>query len=331
MTMRNMMAAIGRFGKPAQGTTAEEVLQNAGLNFDVAIEPLYTSKGKPIRSKFNRVFRTDTDTTLGVVGKTYVPMQNDRLLGIANELVQRGKINWDRIGMVGEGEKLFASFQLDEGFTIRGWDDVDSYIYLTNTHDGSGGIRVIPSNVTIGCSNQFSHLMAGIKRTGIDPKKLVIRHSAKQEDRVAELVEALKIVDMLNQQFVSDAEQLVQIEMSQNERIEFYLDTFGIKQHEDLMKGGKDYDANNPYGLTTRGQNTVTKLLEIEAHPTNNHNGNGGTALAAFNTATYMIDHEWTYDRKGEKSNDKRVESAIMGTGARMKSKAWENLVGEYL
>ena len=88
-----MMGAIARFGKEAQGTTAEEVLQNAGLNFDVAIEPLYTSKGKPIRSKFNRVFRTDNDTTLGVVGKTYVPMQNNRLLGIANELVGRGKIN----------------------------------------------------------------------------------------------------------------------------------------------------------------------------------------------------------------------------------------------
>jgi phage/plasmid-like protein (TIGR03299 family) len=325
MTMRNMMAAIGRFGNPAQGTTAEEVLANAGLNFDVAIEPLYTSKGKPIRSKFNRVFRTDTDTTLGVVGKTYVPMQNDRLLGIANDLIENGDIDWDRIGMVGEGEKLFASFQLREGFTIEGWDDVNQYIYLTNTHDGSGGIRVIPSNVIIGCSNQFSHLMAGIKRTGIDPKKLVIRHSAKQEDRVAELVEALKIVDMLNQQFVLDAEQLVQVEMSQDDRVQFYLDTFGIKQNEELIDGG------NPLGLTTRGNNTITKLLEIEAHPTNNHNGNGGTALAAFNTATYMIDHEWTYDRKGEKSNDKRVESAIMGTGARMKSKAWENLVGEFL
>jgi len=325
MTLRTMMGAIARFGKEAQGTTAEEVLQNAGLNFDVAIEPLYTSKGKPIRSKFNRVFRTDNDTTLGVVGKTYVPMQNNRLLGIANELVGRGKINWDKIGMIGEGEKLFASFMLEEGFTIQGWDDVDQYIYLTNTHDGSGGIRVIPSNVIIGCSNQFSHLMAGIKRAGIDPKKLVIRHSARQEDRVAELVEALKVVDMLNQQFVSDAQQLIQVEMSQDERVQFYLDTFGIKQNEELIDGG------NPLGLTTRGNNTLTKLLEIEAHPTNNHNGNGGTAFSAFNTATYYVDHEWTYDRKGEKSNDKRVESAIMGTGARMKSKAWETLVGEYL
>jgi len=325
MTMKNMMAAIGRFGKEAQGTTAEEVLANAGLNFDVAIEPLYTSKGKPIRSKFNRVFRTDNDTTLGVVGKTYVPMQNDRLLGIANELVQRGQIDWDRIGMVGEGEKLFASFKLPEGFTIQGWDSVDQYIYLTNTHDGSGGIRVIPSNVIIGCSNQFSHLMAGIKRAGIDPKKLVIRHSAKQEDRVAELVEALRVVDMLNQQFVLDAQELIQVEMTQEDRVQFYLDTFGIKQNDELK------NENNRLGLTTRGQNTLDKLLEIEAHPTNNHNGNGGTAFAAFNTATFYVDHEWTYDRKGEKSNDKRVESAIIGTGSRMKAKAWESLVGEYL
>jgi len=325
MTMRSMMGAIARFGNEAQGTTAEEVLANAGLNFDVAIEPLYTSKGKPIRSKFNRVFRQDNDMTLGVVGKTYVPMQNERLLGIATDLVKNGDIDWDRIGMVGEGEKLFASFKLREGFTIQGWDDLNQYIYLTNTHDGSGGIRVIPSNVIIGCSNQFSHLMAGIKRLGIDPKKLTIRHSSKQEDRVAELVEALKVVDMLNEQFVLDAQELVNIEMTQDDRVSFYLDTFGIKQNEELIDGG------NPLGLTTRGNNTLEKLLEVEAHPTNNHNGNGNSAFAAFNTATYYLDHHWTFDRAGEKSNDKRVESAIMGTGARMKSKAWEALVGDYL
>jgi phage/plasmid-like protein (TIGR03299 family) len=326
MTMRNMMGAIARFGKEAIGTTAEEVLHNAGLDFEVKIEPLYTSSGKVVRSKFNRVFRTDNDDTLGVVGKTYVPMQNDRLLEIANEVVAKGDIDWHRIGMVGAGEKLFASFKLPEGFTIAGWDDIDQYIYLCNTHDGSGGIRVIPSNLVIGCSNQYSHLLASIKRAGIDPKLLSIRHSGKQEDRVADLVAALRVVDQLNQQFVLDAQELIQVEMSQDDRVSFYLDTFGIKQNEELVEAG-----TNPLGLTTRGNNTLDKLLEIEAHPTNNHNGNGGSAFAAFNTATYYLDHEWTFDRAGEKSNDKRVESAIMGTGARMKSKAWESLVGEYL
>jgi len=113
--------------------------------------------------------------------------------------------------------------------------------------------------------------------------------------------------------------------VSQEDRVQFYLDTFGIKQNDELK------NENNRLGLTTRGQNTLDKLLEIEAHPTNNHNGNGGTAFAAFNTASFYVDHEWTYDRKGEKSNDKRVESAIIGTGSRMKAKAWESLVGEYL
>jgi len=325
MTMRNMMGAIARFGNEAIGTTAEEVLHNAKLDFDVKIEPLYTSKGKVIRSKFNRIFRTDNDATLGVVGKTYVPMQNSRLLEIADELVTSGAIDWDRIGMVGAGEKLFASFKLPEGFTIAGWDDVDQYIYLCNTHDGSGGIRVIPSNMIIGCSNQYSHLLAGIKRAGIDPKSLSIRHSGKQEERVADLVRALRVVDRLNERFVLDAQELLQVQMTQNERDTFYLDTFGIKVNEELIDGG------NPLGLTTRGNNTLEILHELEASPTNNHHGNGGTAFATFNVATEYVDHAWTYDRKGEKSNDKRVESAIMGSGARMKSKAWEALVGEYL
>lgn len=325
MTNRNMMSAIARFGTDAIGKTAEEVLQNAGLNFVVEKQPLYTKTGKTISSKFNRIARTDTDDTLGVVGRTYVPMQNQRLLGIADELVTRGVIDWDKVGMVGKGEKLFASFKLPEGFTIGDSDEIDQYIYLTNTHDGSGGIRVIPANFRIACSNQFSMMQANMQRLGINAKSLTIRHSARQEERVADLVAALNVVDMLNQQFVVDAEKLLTVEMSMDERIEFYMDTFSLKTEKELVD-----KVENPRGLTTRGKNTLTRLLELETAPTNNVDGMGGSAWAAFNTATEYIDHAWTYDRKGEKSNDKRVESAIIGTGARVKSKAWEALVNTY-
>ena len=90
-----MIANDMLMGQQAQGTTTDEVLRNAGLDFEVGREPLYTAAGREVRSKFQRIKRMDNDVTLGVVGRTYHPMQNRDLLGIADRLVNKEQISWD--------------------------------------------------------------------------------------------------------------------------------------------------------------------------------------------------------------------------------------------
>jgi hypothetical protein len=46
-----------------------------------------------------------------------------------------------------------------------------------------------------------------------------------------------------------------------------------------------------------------------------------------FNAFTEYLDTKWVYDRKGEKVNQKRVESALLGTGMRMKDRAWQGAI----
>lgn len=326
--MRGMLGAYARFGKEAQGTTVKEVLQNANADFNIGMESVYTKDGKVIPNQF-RTFREDTDETFGVVKGTYKVMQNERLLNISDDLVKRGVVDWDRIGLVDNGRKIVASFKMPDGFSIGGMDSVDQYIMLQNTNDGSGGIRILPSNVRVECGNQFTYMQNLLNKMGVDKNALTIRHSSRQEDRIAQLVEALKIVDHLNQTFMETATELINVEMSQDERINFYIDTLGLKQSEDMMKGGKDYDANNPYGLGTRGQNTLTTLLDLETSDTNTLNGMENSAWAAFNVATEYIDHAWSHSKDG-KSSDSKVESAIVGAGARMKSNAWETITEMY-
>ena len=328
MTMRSMMGAIARFGREAQGTTVDEVLANAGADFNIGMESVYTKDGKAIPNQF-RTFREDTDETFGVVKGTYQVAQNKDVLSISDKIVTRGMADWDRIGLVDNGRKILAAFKMPEGFSIGGMDDIEQYIYLMNSNDGSGGIRIIPANIRIACSNQFSYMLGLLNKMGINKNALTIRHSSKMNERVDQLVEALKIVDHLNEVFCQNATELLEVQMEQDDRINFYIDTLGLKQKEEMMKGGKDYDANNPYGLGTRGQNTLTELLELELSPTNQLNGMGGSAWATFNTATEYIDHSWTYSKDG-KSSDSKVESAIVGAGARMKSKAWDTITELY-
>ena len=88
--MTRMIAAYMTMGQKARGDTTAEVLANAGMDFGVKTEPLYTAQGREVRSKFKRVARTDNDHTLGVVGKTYNPLQNEELLAMADTLVGEG-------------------------------------------------------------------------------------------------------------------------------------------------------------------------------------------------------------------------------------------------
>lgn len=314
-----MIASYMLMGQEAKGANTDEVLKNAGLDFEVGVQPIYKKNGKVIRSKFREVFRKDNDMTLGVVGRTYMPMQNRDLLGIADRLVQSENIAWDRIGMVGQGEKLYASFTLPDTYRIDGWDELDQYIYLTNTHDGSGGIKCIPANIRFGCTNQFAFHQRQLKQAGINPRDLTIRHSSKMEERIGQFEKAIGLVDVLNNNFANQAAELMTIEMSEADKATFYIDVLGLSTDEKLVS------ADNEWGLKTRGLNTFNHLKELEKASTNNSSSMVDSAWASFNVVTEYLDHAWAHNANGT-VNAARVESSILGTGARQKAKAWDTI-----
>jgi len=281
------------------------------------------SDGKFITNNGHHVtVRDDTGLALGQVGRTYHVYQNQQTLGIADSLVGEGLIEWDRIGNIDQGRKMFASFRMPEGFSIAGWDDIEQHVYLINSHDGSSGVRVVPANFRLACTNQFAYLDSLLRQAGINPRMLSIRHSSKINERVSQLRSALSVVDHLNETFANSAEQMMSVELDLDGRISYYIDSLGLKTDEKLID-----KVENPYGLTTRGNNTLDLLLELETSETNTAGGIGGTVWGIFNTLTEYLDTKWVYDRKGEKVNQKRVESALLGTGMRMKDRAWQGAI----
>ena len=314
-----MIASYMLMGQEAQGTTTEEVLRNAGLDFEVGIQPIHKKDGREIRSKFREVYRKDNDMTLGIVGKTYRPLQNRDLLGIADRLVNKEQISWDRIGMVGEGEKLYASFKLPDTYRINDWDDLDQYIYLTNTHDGSGGVKCIPANIRFGCTNQFAFHRKQLVKAGINPRDLTIRHSSKMDERISQFDKAIQLVDTLNNNFANEAAELMTIEMTEADKATFYIDVLGLTTDEKLV------DADNEWGLKTRGLNTFNHLKELEKSATNNTSAMRDTAWQSWNVVTEYLDHGWVHNSDGT-VNAKRAESSLIGTGARIKARAWDTI-----
>ena len=321
MTSRNLLPSYALLGQEAKGTTAEEVLANAGLDFEVRKAPsgYMNPQGDFVRHRGHTItYRADTGAALGSVSSSYEVFQNHDALKVFDRLVGEGRAEYDRIGMIDGGRKMFASMKMPEGFTVAGWDDIDQYLYMITSHDGSTGVRYIPANVRVGCTNQFAYLDSMLRQAGINPRVLSSRHSRHIEGRIDQAIQALNVVDVLNEQFATTAGELMQVELSAAGRTEFYIDAMGLKTDEKLID-----KVENPFGLTTRGNNTLTKLEELEDTALGFDDGDINTAWGAFNVVTEYLDHQWVYDRKGEKVNQKRVESALLGTGMRQKDKAW--------
>lgn len=323
--MTGRLPAYALLGQQAEGTTAEQVLANAGLDFTVQKAPAgyMNHRGDFVHHKGHSVtYRDDTGQALGNVGSTYRVYQNNDVLKVFDRLVGEGKVEYDRIGMIDGGRKGFASMKMPEGFSIAGWDDIDQYLYAIWSHDGSSAVRLLPTNIRPECTNQFAYLESLMRNAGINPRVLSSRHSSMIDIRINQALKALKVTDHLNHHFASQASKLMEVEMEIGDRIEYYIDAMGLKTDDELI-----HKTDNPLGLTTRGNNTLDRLLELEKAHTNTTGGIAGSAWASFNVVTEYLDHQWVYDRKGEKVNEKRVESALLGTGMRTKDRAWREAV----
>ena len=318
--MSGLLPSYALLGQQAEGTTAEEVLANAGRDFEVKKAPsgYINHEGDFTHHKGHSVTsRADTGMALGNVGSTYQVYQNVDALKVFDRLVGEGKVEYDRIGMIDGGRKMFASMKMPEGFSVAGWDDIDQYLYMVTSHDGSTGVRYIPANVRLGCTNQFAYLESMLKEAGLNPRVLSSRHSRFIDNRIDQAVEALNVVDVLNERFCKRALDLMEVQLDVGDRTEFYIDAMGLKTDEKLID-----KVENPYGLTTRGNNTLDRILDLEENALG-FDDDINTAWGAFNMVTQYLDHQWVYDRKGEKVNEKRVESSLLGTGMRTKDRAW--------
>lgn len=309
--------AWGSFGQDAEGTTAKEVCENAGLTWKAQLEPLYDTRGKVLTQKHRGVFRDDTHDCLGVVGKSYHVKQHQDVAELAHELTKVTDLEWNKIGVVNNGAKFWVNLALPDEILINGNEPVQGFMTLTNAHDGSGAIRVIPNCIRMNCGNQMNMVLRDAKKTG---NYFTIRHTSKMDEQIENMKEAMNMTNAMLDQWAEDALGMLEVEMDIGERVEFYLEHLPIQTNEDLIS------KENPHGLATRGQNILDRVIALEAEPQNQIGDMDGTLFQTVNVVTDFIDHAWVTTKDG-RVNDRRAESAIMGTGQRIKGKAWADAV----
>lgn len=151
-----------------EAPSSEEALKLAGLDWNVIQRPVYMRQdldGSGVQSieiPGYKVNVRDTDNQiLGMVTDRYSIVQNRDAFAFTDALLGEG-VRYETAGSLSKGKRVWMLAKL-EG-RIMTDEAIDPYLVFTNSHDGTGAIRVAITPVRVVCQNTLNFALQGAKR-----------------------------------------------------------------------------------------------------------------------------------------------------------------------
>lgn len=140
--------------------TSDDAIKLAGLDWDVIPMPIYDQFGNKIHGyKVNQ--RSTDNANLGIVTDRYKIVQNREAFAFTDALLGEG-VTYETAGSLASGKRVWMLAKM-EG-TMLAEEKIDPYLVFTNTHDGTGAVRVAISPVRVVCQNTLNLALANASR-----------------------------------------------------------------------------------------------------------------------------------------------------------------------
>lgn len=293
--------------------TVDDVLTRADLDWSADKYPVHTHfQGSeiPVPDRY-AVVRSDKGVVLGDVGKAFVPVQNRDLVDFGSVLKTEADTDWDAGGSMKGSQVAFLSFKVPHSIVVAGSDQVDSYVLLSNGHNGSHALRgaVMPYRLT--CSNQVAGAFRSAKMS------FSFRHVGDMTSKVAEARAALGLVGNYMDEFEVIANSLADIDVD----LTFYEDFVSELIVIDGEGGVRTNAAKARQRAALRQNWNASETLTPDLR---------NTGWGAFNLVTEVIDHGNLDVRKSKQDKgERRFLSSLEGPGATMRQRALDLLLTE--
>ena len=144
---------------------------------------------------------------LGVVSDRYKIIQNDEAFRFTDELIGEG-VRYETAGSLSDGKRVWILAKLPQQYIIGG-EKIAPYLVFSNTHDGSGSVKVAITPIRIVCNNTLNLALKTAKRS------FSMIHTGNIADKIEEAHDTLfmaeeymdelgKEFEVLNNQKISD-------------------------------------------------------------------------------------------------------------------------------
>lgn len=143
-----------------EAPTSAEALHLAGLDWRVEGKPVFTAEGVEIPN-YKANTRDSDNSVLGIVTDRYKVVQNTEAFEFTDAIVG-GDVHYETAGSLSAGKRIWLLAKMPN-ITVAG-DDMEPYLCFTNTHDGSGAVRVCMTPVRVVCNNTLNIALNTAKR-----------------------------------------------------------------------------------------------------------------------------------------------------------------------
>lgn len=157
--------------------TSADAIRLAGLDWTVVQEPIYTNFNKMVEG-YRANVRSSDRKVLGVVSDRYKVVQNVEAFSFTDELLGSG-VRYETAGSLQEGKKVWLLARLPREYIVAG-ERISPYLVFSNTHDGSGSVRVAISPVRVVCNNTLNLALNTAKRS------FSMIHTGNIQDKIQE-------------------------------------------------------------------------------------------------------------------------------------------------
>ena len=251
-----------------EAPTSADAIRLAGLDWSVVQEPIYTNFNRVVEG-YRANVRSSDRKVLGVVSDRYKVVQNVDAFSFTDELLGKG-VRYETAGSLQEGKKVWLLARLPREYIIAG-ERISPYLVFSNTHDGSGSVKVAITPVRVVCNNTLNLALGTAKRS------FSMIHTGNIHDKIQEAKDTLFMAEeymdclgvefeQLRRQKITDAQVKEYIELLlpmekdptpiQSKNI--------IRLREDMMK--RYYDAPDLQKVGNNAYRFINAVSDFATH-----------------------------------------------------------------
>ncbi|HIE5821726.1 DUF932 domain-containing protein [Pseudomonas aeruginosa] len=245
------------------------------------------------------LYRSDSKAPLSVVSQRYQVVQPKEVLEFYRDLTEVSGYELETAGVLKGGRKFWALARTGQNTALKGNDQVNGYLLLATSCDGTLATTATPTTIRVVCNNTLTIAVDGTTRA------IKVPHNTRFDPKAVK--KHLGIAVSQWDDFMYRMRALAERKVQWHEAMGFFMNVMC----DTPINGALPEKLANE-----RAMRKVQSLYEGRGRGAQLESSQG-TAWGLLNAVTEYVDHE-----RRARSNEYRLDSAWFGQGAVLKQKA---------
>lgn len=207
--------------KVEEAPTSADALRLAGLDWRVEQKNIQLCGGSKVPGYKANVRSTD-GKVLGVVSDRYRIVQNADAFEFTDSIIG-GDVRYETAGSLNGGKKIWLLAKLPE--TEIAGDKTEPYLCFSNTHDGSGAVRVCMTPIRVVCNNTLNLALDSAKRAWS------VRHTGSLQSKMHEARACLRMANTYMGALAEKADRMANTTITRDQLNKVLDELFPVDEH----------------------------------------------------------------------------------------------------